>query len=333
MENFTETTESSREKHQTPMLADEVYNEASSGEHDETIDESTLVKLHQEVRTSRLRIVVLTVFAGLNFVTQVQYVTFSTIVRETQGFYHISALTVNVLCLIIPLVFAIGAYPGCLVYNKIGLWNGFLLGFSVNSFAGVLKFISVVKPHVAFLVVAQVCVGIGQLFSLGLASLVSSVWFPVHERSLATSFGALFGFVGMAVGMFYSPFMVDTADDVAGWVTLWVTQFGFSGLFLAFHGFSKLFIPERPKYPPALTATTELDTVPLPTVFKAVLKNKKFIYVTLVFGVISGFLTAVAAMLIQLLEPFGIPETTSGILAFFRYYWRFFLLHCPRSGE
>lgn len=267
------------------------------------------------VGSTRRRFAILAVFSAFGFINQVQYVAFSTVIRETQDFYSVGSLEVNLLSLIIPLVYVIAVFPGCSLYNRVGLRNGMLVGTGVNALASTLKLISVWAPKYPLLVVAQVLVALGQVLFLGLPTRVAGTWFPLEERTLATSIASLFGFVGMAVGMLYSPRVVSLPDRATKkqWAGLHGSQFGFSMLVLAL---ALLLFKERPSRPPSHTAAIDHVDGSLWKHVKGQLRSKNVLLLTITFGVTTGLLTAVAAVLTQILEPFEIAETKAGILAF-----------------
>ncbi|KAK7196248.1 Major Facilitator Superfamily [Novymonas esmeraldas] len=266
------------------------------------------------IETTPFRFVVLALFAAFGFINQVQYVAFAFVIRETETYFNVGALEVNLLSLLIPVVYVIGVLPGCFVYNKVGLRYGMIIGAAVNAFASTLKLIAVWVPQYPLLVVAQLFVAMGQILFLSLPTLIAGIWFPPKERTVATAVASLLGFAGMAVGMFYSPHVVSLPDDctATNWAALMGSQFGFSTLVLVL---VVALARDKPLHRPSLTSTEDYK-LPLFKFIKSQFRDLNFVLLTVSFGLITGFLTAVAGVLAQLLEPFGIDETESGLLAF-----------------
>jgi MFS transporter, FLVCR family, feline leukemia virus subgroup C receptor-related protein len=266
------------------------------------------------IRTTRYRFLIIILFAAFGFVNQLQYVAFSTIIRETEDYFGVESLSVNILSLLIPIVYVIGVVPGCYVYNRVGLRYGMIIGAGTNAFASLLKLIAVWAPKYPLLVVAQVFVAIGQILYLSLPTLIAGIWFPPNERTVATAVASLMGFAGMAVGMFYSPHVVSLPHENTRkeWGGLMGSQFGLSVLILVLMA---VLARDKPKYRPSQTSTEDYK-LPLARFLKSQLRNWNLLLLGISFGLIVGFLTAVAGMLAQVLEPFGISEETSGILAF-----------------
>ncbi|KAG5508612.1 hypothetical protein GH5_06865 [Leishmania sp. Ghana 2012 LV757] len=266
------------------------------------------------VQTTPFRFVILSLFAAFGFINQVQYVAFASITRETQRYFHVGSLEVNLLSLLVPITYVVGVAPGCLLYNKVGLRYGMIIGAGVNTFASLLKFIAVWAPKYPLLVVAQVLVAGGQILFLSLPTLIAGIWFPPKERTVATAVATLMGFAGMAVGMFYSPNVISlpNRNTRKEWAASMGSQFAFSGLVLLL---MVVLASDRPKYRPSRTSTDHYK-LPLLKFLQSQLRDFNFVLLTIAFGLIAGIFTAVAAVLAQLLEPFGISETKSGILAF-----------------
>ncbi|KPA76308.1 hypothetical protein ABB37_08029 [Leptomonas pyrrhocoris] len=266
------------------------------------------------IRTTPYRYLIIVLFAVFGFINQVQYVAFATIIRETEEYFNVGALAVNVLSLLIPIVYVIGVVPGCYVYNRVGLRYGMIIGAGTNAVAAVLKLIAVWAPKYPLLVVAQVFVAFGQILYLSLPTLIAGIWFAPNERTVATAVASLMGFAGMAVGMFYSPHVVSLPDENTPkeWAGLMGSQFGLSILVFVLIA---IFARDKPEHRPSLTSTEDYK-LPLARFLKTQLRDWNFLLLCVSFGLIVGFLTALAGVLAQALEPYGIDEDTSGILAF-----------------
>ncbi|KAG5508275.1 hypothetical protein JKF63_05531 [Porcisia hertigi] len=265
-------------------------------------------------KTTPFRFIVLGLFAAFGFINQIQYVGFTTIIRETESFFGVNAFKVNVLSLLVPMVYVIGVIPGCYLYNKVGLRYGLIIGTGLNATASVIKFIAVWAPKYPLLAIAQVLVAGGQILFLSLPTLVAGIWFPSNERTVATSVASLFSFFGMAVGMFYPPYVISLPDrnTQKEWGASIGSQCAFSILVLTL---TSLFVSDKPKYRPSVTSD-DLYKLPLLNFLKSQLKDLNFLLLAAAFGLITGSMTAIAAVMEQLLRPFGIEETTTAILAF-----------------
>lgn len=266
------------------------------------------------IRSTPYRYAIIIPFAVFGFINQLQYVAFSMIIRESEEYFRVGSFPINVLSLLIPIVYVIGVVPGCYLYNWVGLRYGMIIGAATNAFASLLKFIAVWAPKYGLLATAQVFVAFGQILYLSLPTLIAGIWFPPNERTLATAIASLMGFAGMAVGMFYSPHVVSLPNHNTKkeWGGLMGSQFGLSMLVLIVIG---IFARDKPRYRPSNTSTEDYK-LPLGRFLKNELKSLNFMLLTIAFGLAVGFPTALAGLLAQVLEPFGIEENISGVLAF-----------------
>lgn len=263
---------------------------------------------------SSKRWVILLLFCLYGASNQMQYVAFSTIVREVQDYFSCSSTEVNILAAVFPVVYVVLVIPTCSLYDRIGLRNGLLIGTALNGLGSVMKLLAVWVNVYWILAVAQVLNAFGQVLFLGLPPLLASTWFPDQERTLATALGTLSGFVGMATGMFYSPFVVHDNPDTQHFSQLFGSQCVMGvGVFLGV----LLFVDACPPLPPSLTANRgEPSTTDMQAIVRRQLKNKNLLLLITCFGIVNGLFTGLAAVLSQLLQPFGVSEDQTGIIAF-----------------
>lgn len=286
-------------------------------ETDNSLNDNGQQPAAEEYGTSRMRFVVVAIFAIFGFVNQVQYTAYATIVREAQDKFSVSALEINLLSLLIPVVYCLFVVPGCWYYTKVGLRYGMITGGAINALGSILKFIAVWAPKYPIVVIAQIFVAFGQVLYLSLPPLIAARWYPVPQRTVVTAVCSLFGFFGMAVGMFYSPRIVSNANNTVAnkhWAALMGSQMGLSLLVVVL---MLAFVAERPKKRPCVTADRdEEESGKLWGHLRHQFKNINLLILALALGGTVGCLSAVAGVLTQILEPFGISEQTSGILAF-----------------
>jgi MFS family permease len=266
-----------------------------------------------EIGVSPKRWAILFLFFWFGLCNQVQYTAFATIVTETKQYFDTSSLGVNILAAMFPLVYAIGVFPGCHLYENLGLRGGMCIGTGFNAVGAGLKFIACFWPHYWMLVVGQFLNAIGQVLFLSLPPLVASTWFPHDERTIATALGTLSGFLGMAVGMFYSPLIVHNRGDKEHFAILMGSQLAVAAL--VFLG-SLVIVDPAPPMSPSLTANRRTEEIAVWPILKGQLKNRNMMILCIAFGCINGLYTGLAAVMSQLLGPFGLSESQTGTLAF-----------------
>jgi MFS transporter, FLVCR family, feline leukemia virus subgroup C receptor-related protein len=265
-----------------------------------------------EVTVYTRRWIVLLIYCLYGLSNQVQYVAFSTIVRELQDYYRISSLQVNVLTAMFPIIYVMLVFPGCTVYEAIGLRGGLLIGAGFNAIGSVLKLLAVWIAEYWILLIAQLFNAVSQVFFLALPPLVASTWFPDNERTLATALGTLSGFVGMAIGMFYSPQLVEKHSTTKNFGVLFGSQCCLG--VVVFLGVL-LFVDPSPPSSPSLTANRRTERVAVWPVLREQLKNKNVVLLCLCFGLVNGLYTGLAAVLSQIMQPFGVTEDQTGLIA------------------
>ena len=275
--------------------------------------DTTSLQPPMEIGLSSKRWVVLFLYFWFGLCNQVQYTAFTTIVNETKSYFDTTSFGVNMLAAMFPLIYAIGVFPGCHLYENMGLRGGLCAGSGVNALGAGLKFVACFWPQYWLLVVAQLFNAVGQVLFLSLPPLVASTWFPDDERTLATAAGTLSGFVGMAVGMFYSPQIVHEHGDKEHFAILMGSQFAVAAI--VFVG-AMLLIDAAPPMSPSLTANRRTEQIAIWPILKGQLKNKNLMILAVSFGCINGLYTGLAAVMSQLLGPFGVSESQTGIIGF-----------------
>lgn len=267
-----------------------------------------------EIGVSKKRWLVLATFFFYGMSNQIQYTTFTTIVRQVQSFYGVNATEVNMLAAIFPIVYVILVFPGCKLYDSMGIRGGMILGTTVNFVGALIKAVTALwYPHYWLLCIGQMSCAVGQVLFLSLPPLIASTWFPDSERTLATAIGTLAGYVGMATGMFYAPRIV-TPDNSGSeaFSILFGTQFFLTlGVWLT----TLVFVEGAPPMSPSLTAVQHGGMEVLPSL-KRIVANKHLMILTTAFGCVLGLFTALATVMAEFLEPMGVSEAQTGVIAF-----------------
>ena len=267
------------------------------------------------------RWLILALYFGFGLSNQMQYVAYTTIVEETKQYFDCDSLQVNLLAAVFALVYVFFVFPGCAMYDHVGLKWGMSAGTLLNGIGSVVKLLAAVYyPRYWLIMVAQVFNAFAQVLFLSLPPLVASTWFPQDERTLATAIGTLSGFVGMAVSMFYAPRIVQGHPDKEHFTILFVSQMVIA--LVVFLGTVSL-VDHHPPLPPSITANRKRDDVSsessaavVSRCLKKQIRNRNLMVLALCFGIVNGLFTAIASMMSQLLQPFGLSEEQTGIIAF-----------------
>ena len=270
----------------------------------------------QEIEVYTKRWVILALYMGVALLNQLQYTTFSTIIDETKAYYDITSLEVNMLAAIFAAVYVVLVFPTIIFFERAGFRWGMILGALCNAICGCLKIITVWTNQYAILVVAQVFGGFCQVLLLALPPMLASLWFPVEERTVATAGGTLSGFIGISIAFFYAPLVLDQEATSGAFLKLWLSQAIPSVVLLIL---TVIFVSDHPPMPPSVTAKTANDNHMTFSMLGMCLlrqvKNFSLMRLLVGFGLSNGLLTALATVLTQITDPFGISETQTGIIS------------------
>lgn len=272
--------------------------------------------LTQDQQTFRLypkRWVVLALFCCLSCSNNIQWIIFSPVVHEVRVYFHTTSTAINWMPLIYNIIYVIGVFPVCSVYEELGLRNGMLVGAVINAIGAVGKVIAVYAcPELWVLILTQLFSGAGQLFVLGLPAMVASIWFSDKERTLATSFAVNASNLGIALGFLLSPACVKspTKEDMG---LLFGHQAAICVLVLILVFF---FVDRKPPTPPSISANVQAEAVRILPVLKELLRNRSFVILCIAVGVGQSVFGGVAAVLTQVLYPYNVSEDSAGWVGF-----------------
>ena len=258
------------------------------------------------------RWVILLLFCTLSCSNNFQWIIFSPITHRVAEFFNCTNTDINWLPLIYNLVYVIGVFPVCSLYEALGLRGGMLVGGVINFIGAGIKVIGVWYPQFWLLVLAQLFSGAGQLFVLGLPAMVASIWFSEKERTLATATMTNASNLGIALGFLLSPLCVPvpTKDNM---LLLFGHQTGVCGLVLL--GIY-LFVDPKPDTPPCATANMQAEPVAVGRALRALIKNKPFVLLSIAVGLGQSVFGGVCVVLTQILKPFGVSENEAGWIGF-----------------
>jgi MFS family permease len=157
------------------------------------------------------RWVVLSVYAVITAIIEIQWLTFAPIAREARSIYQVSALGIDLLSMIFMLVYLLVCIPASYVIDTWGIRRGIGAGAVLTGFFAIMK--GVFPNNYALIVIAQVGLAVAQPFILNAATKVASQWFPLTERALAVGIATLAQFVGIIIVMVATPLMLTRTPD------------------------------------------------------------------------------------------------------------------------
>ena len=249
------------------------------------------------------RWVVILVYMFAIIMNQLLWITFAPITGEAAAFYSVSDLSIALLSMSFMVVYIIVSIPASWVIDNYGIRVGVGIGAALTGIFGLMR--GLVADDYTLVLVAQIGIAIGQPFILNAITKVAARWFPLQERASASGFGSLAIYLGIAVGMFLTPFMT--------------LQVGIESMLLAYGivaiAAAVLFIALAKEHPPTPPCPPEMDERSL--VFdglRNLLRLRDFLLLMVIFFVGLGTFNAVTTWVEDIVRPRGFTITQAGII-------------------
>ncbi|TAL33134.1 MAG: MFS transporter [Spirochaetes bacterium] len=253
------------------------------------------------------RWVILAVYALINAVMQIQWLTFAPIAREAREAYNATALQIDLLSMVFMLVFLAMCIPASYILDKYGIRVGVGIGAALAGVFGLMK--GVFAESYAMVMVAQIGLSVAQPFILNSITKVAVHWFPINERATAVGIATLAQFLGMIVVNIATPLMITQTGgtyDLQGMLLTWGVVSAVSAALLI------VFLRE---YPPT-HAGIEGGEERLLTLdgLKHIFRHRDMILAMLMFFFGLGIFNAVATCIDQISEIKGFDIEQSGMI-------------------
>jgi len=140
--------------------------------------------------------------------TQFYWLNFAAITTYVEETLNISAMQVGWLANVAPLTIILLSIPAGMVIDKKGFKYGVGIGAIFVSISAALR---IINPYsFIFLLICQIGMSIGTPFVLNGVTKLATTWFPKKEEATAVGLGSLSLFVGMAVALGATPFLVES---------------------------------------------------------------------------------------------------------------------------
>ena len=249
------------------------------------------------------RWVVILVYMFAIIMNQLLWITFAPITGEAAAFYSVSDLSIALLSMSFMVVYIIVSIPASWVIDNYGIRVGVGIGAALTGIFGLMR--GLVADDYTLVLVAQIGIAIGQPFILNAITKVAARWFPLQERASASGFGSLAIYLGIAVGMFLTPFMTLQVGIESMLLAYGIVAIAAAVLFIAL-------AKEHPQTPPC---HPEMDERSL--VFdglRNLLRLRDFLLLMVIFFVGLGTFNAVTTWVEDIVRPRGFTITQAGII-------------------
>lgn len=262
----------------------------------------------QIIKIYKYRWVVLAVFALLNILIAIQWLTFAPIAREARAVYGVSALKIDLLSMIFMGIYVVICIPASYIIDTHGIKIGIGIGAVLTGVFSLMKGFCA-ESYIA-VVVAQVGLAVAQPFILNAATKVAARWFPVNERASAVGISILAQFAGIVLVMMATPGLVSMNNDGSYNLRGMLMTYGIisaAGSLLAI-----LLLRERPGTPPC--KEKDEDRFMFFEGLKHLFKQRDMRLCLVLFFIGLGMFNAVSTCIDQICELKGLDMQKSGTI-------------------
>lgn len=255
-----------------------------------------------EFKVYNYRWVMLSIYMFIIAVNQLLWITFAPITIDATKYYGVSDLQVGVLSMCFMIVYIVVSIPASWIIDTYGIRTGVGIGAALTGTFGLLR--GLVTTNYTMLLLSQIGIAIGQPFILNAITKMAARWFPINERATASGLGTLAMYLGILIGMLWTPFLTK-GHGINGMLYIYGVISVIAAL--VFLVLSR----ERPRTPPCRPDQEERSLVF--DGLKDTLHNKGFHTLMLIFFIGLGVFNAATTWIEDILRPRGFSATQAGI--------------------
>ena len=268
----------------------------------------------KSVRIYAYRWVVLGALMAVIMASEMQWLVLAPISRAAGAFYAQqipvdSLIGPDLLTLIHLVLFVFFSIPATLIIDKVGL------KWSLRSSAILIAVFSLIKGigshHFGMIVVAQIGLSISYTLILNTVTLVSSRWFPLRERGLATGLVSFAQYFGLFLVMIIGPRMVVTNPRIASYGSGIPELLFWLGIVTAVPAIAVLFFFKEK--PPTPSSYEPFEIESYLSSFKLLLHKKHMRGFIAIFGLVWGLFNVFIAKVDSITAFIGV-ENSNGIV-------------------
>jgi MFS family permease len=256
----------------------------------------------------KYRWVVLAVYALINAVEQVQWLTFAPIAREARAVYGVSALHIDFLSLIFMIVFLIVCVPASYIIDTYGIKIGVGIGAVLLGIFGLLK--GLFPFDYTLVVVSQIGLAIAQPFILNSVTKVAGLWFPITERAIAVGIATLAQFTGIISVMIITPMMIEKTSSGSYDISSIMMAYGIASVISAI--LVLFFLKEKPLTPPEKNG--EIERISAFKGYGHIVRNKDMRLMIFLFFIGLGIFNAISTCIDQICQAKGLTMEQTGMI-------------------
>ena len=248
------------------------------------------------------RWVILLIYAVIQVIMQMLWITFAPITSDAALFYNVSAMQIGFLAMSFMIVYIFISFPASWAIDTFGIRKGVGFGVILTGIFGLTR--GFFGDNYTLVMLSMIGIAIAQPFILNSVTALCAKWFPLNERATAVGLAVMAQFVGIVVGMAATPFLA-IEFGIPGMLKIYgaITMAGVICFFI--------FMRSAPPTPPA--EVTKERTLVLDG-----LKNIFFIrdmrILILLFFIALGIFNAITTWIEQMVAPRGFSPVQAGTL-------------------
>jgi MFS family permease len=259
---------------------------------------SQAVVEHSPVKAYGYRWVVLAVWMFVNILMQALWICYSPVSSQAAQLWGVSEFWVGFLAMSFMYVYVVMSLPASWVIEKYGFTFAVAVSGVVMGAAALLK--GVFALNYTVVLACQIAMAIVQPLMVNSGTKFAAKWFPIQERATVVGIGSLGPFIGQAIGLMATPFMVQA--------------YGFATTFLIYGIVSAisavLFIIFSRENPP--TPAGYEERIPMTAGLKLVLTKLDFYLLALAFFVVFAIWQGVPTWIEGITKVRGLTTTQAG---------------------
>jgi MFS family permease len=261
-----------------------------------------------QIEVYSYRWVIIAVFAVINIVVQIQWLSFAPIAKAAQTVYDVSALQIDFFSIIYLAVFVIFCIPASYVIDTFGIRIGISIGAALAGIFGLMK--GLFATDYIMVCIAQTGLALSQPFIINSTTKVAVRWFPITERATAGGIGLLAQFLGMIVAMVVTPHLISV--DARGVYSISDMLMTYGIITAVGSVIVLVFLREKPPTPPCLEGQD--DRFKVFEGLRHMLKNRDMIFLIMVFFLGLGMFNAITTCIDQICKLRGLNFEQTGLV-------------------
>ncbi len=247
------------------------------------------------------RWIVLSAFMCVVAFNQLLWITFAAVTGSAAQFYGVSDLSIGLLSMSFMAVYILVSIPASWAIDTWGIRIAVGIGAVLTGVFGLLR--GLMAKDYVWVLVCQIGIAVGQPFILNALTKVAARWFPIRERATASGLGTLAMYLGIFAGLALTPSLAIRLGIGGMLIAYGIGSAAAAAVFFAT-------IREHPPTPPCRPDQEDRSLVF--DGFKAVLRNRNFLLLMIVFFVGLGVFNGVATWIEDIVRPRGFSITQAG---------------------